>query len=153
MYASTAILVNFILGIKYFPFMTIHNWGEPPTGRWTLRMETRQPQTEESIKSAAALGNTGKLSHFGLLIYGSNDPDQKNFGDSAKLQKKPAFVPTQREITLIYHREIAARQSPNVVQKRNYENLLKQRQVQKQNENDIQQKKSVFELFNSKFHF
>ncbi|CAF4594129.1 unnamed protein product [Rotaria sp. Silwood1] len=139
--------------VEYFPFMSVHHWGESPVGRWTLRIETRKPTNEESMQSALNYGDTGELKYFGLRIYGSYDLNDKNHARSIKREHKFAFIPTQREIELIYKRESAARESPNIMQKRHHQNLIKQRQLRKQNENEAPQHKSYFELFRRTFGF
>ncbi|CAF1145419.1 unnamed protein product [Rotaria sordida] len=140
--------------VEYFPFMSVHCWGESPIGRWTLRMETRDPENKESIKSALEYGDVGELSYFGLRIYGSNNPDDQNHEKSMKREHRFSFVPTQNDIELIYKREFAARTSPNIMQKRHYQNFIKQRQIQKQQEkNKIQQDRSYFGFFRRMFGF
>jgi hypothetical protein len=140
-----------ILGIKYFPFMSVHHWGEYPIGRWTLRMETRESHNKDSIKSAMTYKGPSELSYFGLRIYGSNDPDKKNDVQREKRNRNLAFTPTENEIHSIYKRELAIRQSPHVIEKRNYDQLLKERQLRKQNE--IEQDESVFQHFRRVFGF
>ncbi|CAF3842179.1 unnamed protein product [Rotaria magnacalcarata] len=133
-------------GIKYFPFMSAHKWGESPIGRWTLRMETRSPQNEGSIKSAS-LDDTGEISYFGLRLYGSYaSHEEKN--NIQKRQDSNAFVPTQRELEWIYKRELSIRQSPNVMQKRDYQNVMNERQVSKENS-----EQSLFSSFRKTFGF
>ncbi|CAF2545866.1 unnamed protein product [Rotaria sp. Silwood2] len=140
-------------GIKYFPFMSVHHWDESPIGRWTLRIETRKPKNEESMKSAFEYGDTAELSYFGLRIYGSKNLDEKNNDKSIKRDHKSAFVPTYNQIESIYKRELVARESPKIMQKRDYQNLIKQRQLRKQNENQVRQDQSYFGLFRRMFGF
>ncbi|CAF2019698.1 unnamed protein product [Rotaria magnacalcarata] len=140
-------------GIKHFPFMSLHHWGESPTGSWKLRIETRQPQTEEARQSAFDYGDKGQLGHFGLLIYGSNSPDQMNSNGETMQSPKLAFAPTQDEIKVMYKRELAVRQSPNIIQKRNYQNLLKEGKFQKPIDNTNPENDSIFELFRKRFGF
>jgi subtilisin-like proprotein convertase family protein len=138
-------------GIEYFPFMSVHHWGESPIGRWTLRMETREPQQSKSKKTATE--DTGELSHFGLRLFGSNDPDKKNNLGREKRNENIAYVPTQNELQSVYKRELAMRESPHIMKKRDYENLEKQRQVQNQKKSEIQEDQSIFGLFRRAFHF
>ncbi|CAF3726887.1 unnamed protein product [Rotaria socialis] len=133
-------------GIKYFPFMSAHKWGESPIGRWTLRMETRSPQNEGSIKSGS-FDDTGEISYFGLRLYGS----YASHGEKNNIQKRQdsnAFVPTQRELEWIYKRELSIRQSPNVMQKRDYQNVMDERQAPKENS-----QQSLFSSFRKTFGF
>ncbi|CAF5067403.1 unnamed protein product [Rotaria magnacalcarata] len=126
--------------------MSAHKWGESPIGRWTLRMETRSPQNEGSIKSAS-LDDTGEISYFGLRLYGSYaSHEEKN--NIQKRQDSNAFVPTQRELEWIYKRELSIRQSPNVMQKRDYQNVMNERQVSKENS-----EQSLFSSFRKTFGF
>ena len=134
--------------------MSVHHWGESPIGRWILRMETRQPQNIESQISISDFVETGELNYFGLRIYGTNNHDDKNYVDElTKREKRFAFIPTPDEIESIYKRELAARESPNVIQKRNYQHLMKQRQLRKQNEKLNKRNQSYFELFRRQFSF
>lgn len=133
-------------GIKFFPFMSVHKWGENPIGRWTLRIETRTPQKRES-KRTALKNVDGELSYFGLRLYGSYTSNDK----SSKIQKRQesnAFVPSKREIEWIYNRELSIRQSPNVIQKRDYQNIITKRQPPKENSDH-----SLFSIFKKSFGF
>lgn len=132
-------------GIKYFPFMSVHKWGENPIGRWTLRVETRKPQNRESKKSAMK-NDPGELIYFGLRLYGSYT--SKNDKSFQKRQESNAFVPSKREIEWIYNKELSIRQSPNVMQKRDYQNIIKKRQQPKEDSNE-----SFFSIFLKRFHF
>ncbi len=133
-------------GIKYFPFMSVHKWGESPIGRWTLRIESRTPQTRES-KRTAIENDSGKLNYFGLHLYGSytSKNEKSNF---QKRQELNAFTPTQQELEWIYKRELSIRQSPNVMQKRDYQNLIHERQ----GPND-KSDQSLFSTFRKRFGF
>lgn len=126
--------------------MSAHKWGESPIGRWTLRIETREPQTRESRRSAMA-NSIGELSYFGIRLYGSYTSNNvKN--SIQKRHQSNAFVPTSREIEWIYERELSIRETPNVLKKRDYTNLLNERQHAKEIE-----KPSVFSSFREKFGF
>ncbi|CAF4662662.1 unnamed protein product, partial [Rotaria magnacalcarata] len=57
-------------------------------------------------------------------------------------------VPTQRELEWIYKRELSIRQSPNVMQKRDYQNVMNERQVSKENS-----EQSLFSSFRKTFGF
>lgn len=120
--------------------MSVHKWGESPIGRWTLRVETRKPHKETSVKSHM-LDDIGELMHFGLRLFGSySSNDVKN--NIQKRQDSNAFVPTQRELEWLYERELSIRESPSVMQKRDYQEVLNKRQVH--NENSDQ---SLFSTF------
>jgi subtilisin-like proprotein convertase family protein len=126
--------------------LSVHKWGESPIGRWTLRIETRTPQNRESKKSAIN-NDIGELSYFGLRLYGSyTSNDNKN--NVNKRQESNAFVPTQGEIEWIYKRELSIRESPNVMQKRDYQNLVDKRQRPTEDTN-----KSLFSTFRKAFGF
>lgn len=120
------------LGIKFFPFMSVHKWGEAPLGRWTLRIETREPENREGRKSALK-SDPGELTHFGLRLYGSYASEQQKHAVH-KRQESMAFVPSAGELEWIYRRELSIRQSPNVIQKRDYQNLMNKRHATKENE-------------------
>ncbi|CAF1134015.1 unnamed protein product [Adineta ricciae] len=111
-------------GIQYFPFMTSHSWNENPIGEWILRIETCDPNAEYS--------DTGELQHFGLRIFGSYSPKANSKADQDKRYPRRAFVPTKREIEEIYNREFAARKSSNLMQKRDHQNLMKQKRAEAQ---------------------
>jgi subtilisin-like proprotein convertase family protein len=133
-------------GIKYFPFMSVHKWGESPIGRWTLRIETRTPQTQDSKRTAFKY-DSGELIYFGLRLFGSYTSNN----DKINLQKRQelnAFVPSQKEIEWIYKRELSIRQSPNVMQKREYQNILNEKQRPKDNSDQ-----SLFSIFRKRFGF
>lgn len=139
-------------GIKYFPFLSVHNWGEDPVGRWKLRLETLKPQNMEAKRSSMLYGEASELGHFGLRLYGTHNPDEKNTVEREKRQRRDAFVPTQRDLESIYKREIAARNSPHVMQKRDYQNLLNARSVSQPMANENQDL-SFFGLFRRAFGF
>ena len=126
--------------------MSVHKWGESPLGRWTLRIETREPQNREARKSAQD-SEPGALTHFGLRLYGSYSSNKEKNG-LHKRQESVAFVPSTRELEWIYRRELSIRQSPNVIQKRDYQNLMNKRHTIKENEN-----LSLFSSFRRAFGF
>ncbi|UJR30244.1 hypothetical protein I4U23_017782 [Adineta vaga] len=113
-------------GIQYFPFLTTHSWNEDPIGEWILRMETRSSQKGMSKKSATEQIDEGELKHFGIRIFGSYNTKDV---EQEKRYAKRAFIPTKREIELIYNREFAARNSPNVIEKRYYQSLINEKRV------------------------
>ncbi|CAF2449551.1 unnamed protein product [Rotaria sp. Silwood2] len=126
--------------------MSVHKWGESPIGRWTLRIETRAPQSDGSMRSAIE-DSTGELNYFGLRLYGSySSNDEKN--NIQKRQESNAFVPTQSELEWIYKRELSIRESPNVMQKREYQSLINERQRRKENSDQ-----SLFSSFRRTFGF
>ncbi|CAF0789709.1 unnamed protein product [Adineta steineri] len=133
-------------GIKYFPFMSVHKWGESPIGRWTLRVETRTPQNHDAEKSATR-NDAGELNYFGLRLFGSYiSDDSKN--NMQKRKASEAFVPSSNELEWIYKRELSIRQSPNVMQKRDYQNLVDERQRRRETSDE-----SLFSIFRKKFGF
>lgn len=135
-------------GIKFFPFMSVHKWGENPLGRWTLRIETRTPQTSESKRSANR-NQAGELTYFGLRLYGSYSSSE-NATKYQKRQETNAFVPNERELEWIYKRELSIRDSPNVMQKRDYISSLNQKQQRRKIDNSDE---SLFSILRSKFGF
>ena len=136
---------DLILGIEYFPFTSVHHWGESPIGQWTLRVETRRPQTRESLKSAKE-EPTGALKHFGLLFYGSFAEEETKHRPGSNTF---AFTPNDDELRTIYNLELSLRQSPHLMQKRDYQNLLKERQVRE----ETRENSSRFERFRKFFTF
>ena len=126
--------------------MSVHKWGESPLGRWTLRIETREPQNRESKLSAQESGQ-GELSYFGLRLFGSNPPENHKISVQ-KRDENNAFVPTLKELQWIYERELSIRQTPNVMKKRDYKNLLNERENHKEN-----QDRSMLSLFREKIGF
>ena len=136
-------------GIKFFPFMSVHKWGESPLGRWTLRIETRQPQKAESKRSAAK-NPAGELIYFGLRLYGSYS-SSANSTKHQKRQETNAFVPNEQELEWIYKRELSIRDSPNVMQKRDYVSLINKRHQQSRTTENSH--KSLFSMMRDKFGF
>jgi subtilisin-like proprotein convertase family protein len=134
----------YYLGIRNFPFMSVHKWGESPIGRWTLRIETRVPQNRESKKSAINR-DSGELSYFGLRLYGSYTSND-NKHENQKRQASNAFIPTEQELEWIYKRELSIRETPNVMEKRDYQNLIDERQRRKENPDQ-----SLFSTFRRAF--
>ncbi len=126
--------------------MSVHKWGEHPIGRWTLRVETRTPQNHESERTANE-NDSGELIYFGLRLFGSYSSNNEKL----KLQKRQetnSFIPTNQEIEWIYKRELSIRDSPNVMQKRDYQNLINERQRRKDTSDQ-----SLFSTFRKKFGF
>lgn len=134
------------LGIRYFPFMSVHKWGENPIGRWTLRIETREPQNRDGRKSALR-NPDGVVNHFGLRLFGTYGSEKSN-QTMDKREATTAFVPSASELKWIYNRELAIRKDPNVMKKRDYQNLIKREKSS--NEGDSS---SILSSFIRKFHF
>ena len=126
--------------------MTVHKWGESPVGRWILRVETRTPQTRESRRTAVE-NEAGELSYFGLRLFGSY-AGNNGTGQYQKRQETNSFVPSEREIEWIYKRELSIRESPKVMQKRDYQNLINEREQRVENVDQ-----SLFSTFRKKFGF
>ena len=147
--AHSILLLRSYLGIKYFPFITIHNWGESPLGRWILRVESRLPQSPAAEQSATDQP-TGEISHFGLRIYGSHDVHKKEQRPHTVRDLSYAFAPSKRQLESMFEREQASRSLPNVMQKRAYQQLLDARQVE---DNGAMQSRTIFDQFRSIFHF
>ena len=141
------------LGVKYFPFMSVHHWGEYPIGVWILTIETREPKTSESDKSAKQYKEIGELSYFGLRIYGSHDPTEKDDAEREKRETQQAYVPSKRALQEMYLRETAARISPNMMKKRDHQVLLKEKQIQQEILNKKAEDQSWFSLFRRAFSF
>ena len=102
--------------------MTSHSWNENPIGEWTLRIETCDPNPQYS--------DAGELQHFGLRIFGSYSSKVNSKTDQDRRYERRAFIPTKREIEEIYYREFAARKSSNLMQKRDHQNLMKQKRAE-----------------------
>lgn len=88
-------------------------------------METRQPQDKKSRSSAMNYDGRSELNHFGLRLYGSNKID--NNGNRNKRNTHTAFVPNAEQLEMLYKRELALRETPNIMQKRDYDLLAKKR--------------------------
>ena len=140
------------LGIKYFPFLTIHNWGESPLGRWLLRVESRRPQSLAAEQSAMA-HPTGEISHFGLRIYGSRDVHEKKEQSQAARDPSYAFAPSKRQLESMFEREQTSRTLPHVMQKRAYQQLLKVRHASQVSGDGKIEERSIFDRFRKVFHF
>jgi len=133
-------------GVKHFPFMSVHKWGENPIGRWTLRVETRTPQTRDSRRTALE-NDSGELIYFGLRLLGS----YTSTNEKTKFQKRQesnSFIPSEQEIEWIYKRELSIRDSPHVMEKRDYQNFINERQRRKEDSDQ-----SLFSIFRKKFGF
>ena len=99
--------------IRYFPFMTLFNWGESPRGKWKLMIETKNHD------------NYGQIDHFSLVFFGSkSSKDSKNNQHetrkrSDELKLKKAFVPSESLIKKIYYDELDLSRKANIEHKRN----------------------------------
>ena len=49
--------------VRYFPFMTVFNWGESPRGVWKLVIEPRTRKNSNKL-------NNGLLQHYSLVFFG-----------------------------------------------------------------------------------
>jgi len=101
-------------GIRYFPFMTLFNWGESPRGKWKLVIET---QNED---------NYGQIDHFSLVLFGSKSSKEskptmqhETRKRSGELKLKKAFVPSDSLIKKIYYDELDLSRKTSIQQKRN----------------------------------
>lgn len=124
--------------------MSNHHWGESPTGRWILRIETRKPQPSTSKSSESTSIDVNELSYFGLHIYGTSDPNKINSAELKKRVQTTAYVPTKREIEATYKDELEKRATPNIMGKRDYE---------KQKKNVHQEDRSFLGIFRRVFAF
>ena len=86
-------------GIKYFPFMTVFNWGESPIGKWTLVIESKS--------SSSIVENYGSIDYFALKLFGtvkdSNENEYERMLNEKKI--KTASLPTLEELKNIYNEE------------------------------------------------
>jgi subtilisin-like proprotein convertase family protein len=96
-----------VKGIKKFPFMTLHNWGESPIGIWRLIIETRDNNQ---------IDNKGLLIDYSLIFYGTiNDENSKT---KRSLNQKRAFRPDNDEIIKMYRKELKKSKKLNIKNKR-----------------------------------
>ena len=63
-----------------FTFMTVRNWGEDPSGKWTLEVRDNNPEHK----------NTGSISRFSMLLWGTDS--------KGKTRRRRAYLPTKEEI-------------------------------------------------------
>lgn len=94
--------------IKYFPFMTVFNWGESPLGEWKLIIETR-PRRDKSKE------NVGHLEHFSMNFFGFKNPQRLNKRFS---EKSRAFIPSNEIIEKIYKTELGLSRETTIINKR-----------------------------------
>ncbi len=100
-------------GIRYFPFMTLFNWGESPRGKWKLMIETKNDE------------NYGQIDHFSLIFFGSkSNKDSKSKQEerskrSDELKLKKAFVPSESLIKKIYYDELDLSRKAKIETKQN----------------------------------
>ncbi len=99
--------------IKYFPFMTIFNWGESPIGKWKLIIETRARRDK-------TLENEGSLNSFSLKFFGykkvvSNEHREQQKKRELNLR---AFVPSNEILEKIYNSELKLSRQTRIINKR-----------------------------------
>jgi subtilisin-like proprotein convertase family protein len=98
-------------GIKYFPFMTVFNWGESPIGKWTLVIESKS--------SNSIIENYGSIDYFALKLFGtvknSSDTEYERMLEEKKI--KTAFLPSLNDLKSIYDEEKYLSHNPRILKK------------------------------------
>lgn len=99
--------------IKYFPFMTIFNWGESPIGKWKLIIETRGRRDK-------TLENKGSLNSFSLKFFGYKKLVSKEHKEQQKKRELNlrAFVPSNEILEKIYNSELKLSKQTRIINKR-----------------------------------
>ena len=133
--------------------MSVHHWGESPIGQWTLKIESREPQNYQSVKSAIQ-NPSGQLTHVGLRLYGSYRTVDSMLGQQQERQLlNRAYLPTESELQLIYEKEQVLRRASNIVKKVDYRSVLNQQPTLINESVEKDSYRSLFELFQKKFTF
>ncbi|KAI3383057.1 hypothetical protein SNEBB_011349 [Seison nebaliae] len=132
-------------GINYFPFMTTHNWGEHPNGKWNLTITTINDLYDDRMKEPS--DTAGKLNYFSLIFYGTkkHDPIKTSYHEKRqprmKSVRKRAYNPNQQQIDEIYDEE---RRRRSIVDIEHNEKVLTKKEVGECNENYTNYWKSKF---------
>jgi subtilisin-like proprotein convertase family protein len=105
--------VNLKKGVRYFPFMTLFNWGESPIGKWKLIIEGKDKEDNTP--------NTGRIEHFSLIFYGTKSVESKNRNKRYFDRNSRAFVPTSNDVKRIYDVELKLKDQTKIVHKRFFE--------------------------------
>lgn len=74
-----------------FTFMTVHNWGEDPSGEWILRVKDNPP-------AGTRRTNKGVLKSWSLTMYGTNKAEWKREPDVKKEKEEYAYKPKKPEL-------------------------------------------------------
>ena len=109
----------FFKGFKYFPFMTLFNWGELPVGKWKLIIESKSKEDQTP--------NTGHIEHFSLIFYGTKSVGSKNLNKRYFDRNSRAFVPSSDDIKRIYDAELKLKDETKIVHKRFFEENFKKK--------------------------
>lgn len=117
-------------GIKFFPFMTLFNWGESPYGKWKLIVESKESSDSNSGGDINKMFG-GQLESFSLTLFGLEGKTKKNkktsnAGDEENVEKRfafdtrrqHAFVPTESQVVRMYEGEIILMNRNQIVDKR-----------------------------------
>ena len=88
--------------------MTTWNWGESPTGKWRLIIETRA-RRDKSKK------NDGRLDHFSMTFFGFKNLQRVN---KRFAEKSRAFIPTNEIVEKIYKKELDLSRDTTIIKKR-----------------------------------
>ena len=139
--------------MKFFPFTSVHHWGENPIGTWTLQVECLAEEYSEYRDDDSDQSAT-EISYFALHFYGTYRLEDKLESNSRKraVPSRRAFVPEQKEIEYMYARELKARNSPDVMSKREFRRVLDQRRAHQRRDDDAGQLNSTYGKFKSAFN-
>jgi subtilisin-like proprotein convertase family protein len=108
-------------GAKFFPFMTVFNWGESPIGKWTLIIESKSRNEEQP--------NSGRIEYFSLKLFGTTIISNKNSDSNFKStddkvvsryldRSDSAFIPTFSELKNIYTEEKKLSRQTRIIERK-----------------------------------
>lgn len=143
-----------LLAMTFFPFTSVHNWGENPIGKWTLLAECLAQEYSEYQGSDEDKSET-EISYFALHFYGTYRREDKleSFRYKRSAPTRRAFTPEEREIERIYQREFESRKSPDLMEKREFEKILADRRTQQQKVEKKNENPTFFQRFKKAFGF
>ena len=140
--------------MNYFPFTSVHHWGENPIGQWTLIVECLAEEYSEYRGDDKDESPT-EISYFSLHFYGTYRVEDKLVSGVFKRSStsRRAFIPDENEIEYIYNREFESRNSPNIMAKRDFQRILDQRRLDKLREEKTDENLTFFARFKRIFGF
>lgn len=95
------------IGTEFFPFMTTHNWGESPLGKWRLIIEPKASDIE--LK--------GSIDYFSINFYGFKLTTSKISSKRSHGLSK-SYKPSSTHIRNIYDHEFEQSRASKIVHKR-----------------------------------
>ncbi|XP_061176557.1 PC3-like endoprotease variant B isoform X1 [Saccostrea echinata] len=95
-----------------FTFMTVHNWGENPSGNWEVKVCDNRKSTSE---------NTGKLEKFQVIYYGTTErPATRSTGNQQSHKLPLATVEEIEKSELLKSRNLKLKRNTGDKKKKSY---------------------------------